>query len=70
MFLDIGEVAFCRGCPLCTSHILPSHHNGQEPVGPRVGSDLCLQTQLCRLWHCIFLASGVCPLLGEAGQAS
>lgn len=47
-----------------------SSPSDQGSVGPRVSSDLCLQTQLCRLWHCIFLASGVFPLLGEAGLAS
>ena len=68
MFLDIGEVAFCRGCPLCTSRILPSHHSGQESVGPRVGSDLCLQTQFHRFHDRCLLVSGVCPLVGEAGS--
>ena len=43
---------------------------GQGPVGPRVGSDLCLQTQFPRLQDGSFLASGVCPLVGEAGLES
>ena len=41
--------------------------NGQRPADPRVGSDLCLQIQFHRLWDYIFLVSGVCPLVGEAG---
>ena len=44
-----------------------SSPKGQGPAGPRVVSDLCLWTQFCRLLDCSFLASGVCPLVGEAG---
>ena len=40
---------------------------GQGPAVPRVGSDLSLQTQFCRLQDHSFLASGICPLVGEAG---
>ena len=40
---------------------------GQGPAFPRVGSDLSLWTQFCRLQDHSFLASGVCPLVGEAG---
>ena len=47
-----------------------SSPNDQGPVGPRGGSDLCLQAEFHRHWDCIFLASGVCPLVGEAGLAS
>ena len=44
-----------------------SSPKGQGPVGPRVGSDLFLQTQFHRLRDHSFLASGVCPLVGESG---
>ena len=26
MFLDLGEVTLCGGCPVCLSSALPSHH--------------------------------------------
>ena len=69
IFLDLGEVALCRGCPMCPSSTLPSHQSPkhQGPAGPRVGSDQCVQTQFHRLWGFSFLASGVCLLVGEGG---
>ena len=39
----------------------------QDPAGPRVGSDLCLQTQYCKLQDCSFLPSRVCPFMDECG---
>ena len=46
---------------MCSSNTCPFDHiRGQGSAGPRVGSDSCLQTQLCRLQdHSL--------LLGEAG---
>ena len=41
--------------------------HGQGLAGPRIVSDLCLETHFCSLQNCNFLASGVCPLVGEAG---
>ena len=66
MFLQLGEVAICMGFAICPRSTLLSPM-GQGPAGPKVDSDLCLRTQFHRLWDCIFLASGVCPLVGEAG---
>ena len=43
-----------------------SSPKGQGPTGPRVVSGLHLDL-VCRLPDCNFLASGVCPLVGEAG---
>ena len=40
---------------------------GQGPAVPRVGSDLSLQTQFCRLQDHSFV-SGACPLVGGAGS--
>ena len=40
---------------------------GQGPAIPRVGSDLSLQTQFCRLQNHSFV-SGACPLVGGAGS--
>ena len=40
---------------------------GQGSAGPRVASDLCLQTQFCRLQDHSFLASGIYSLVSEAG---
>ena len=37
------------------------------PAGPRAGSGLLQAGWVYRLWHCGFLASGVCPLVGGAG---
>ena len=47
-----------------------SSPKGQGPAGPRVGSDLRLWTQFCRLQDHSFLASGICPLADEAGLAA
>ena len=44
-----------------------SSPDGQGPAGPRIVSDLCLETHFCSLQNYSFLASGVCPLVGEAG---
>ena len=66
MFLDLGEVALCRRCPLRPSNALPSRHPRASDPG-RVASDLCLQTKFHRLRDCSFLASAVCSLLSEAG---
>ena len=63
MFLNLGEVALCRGCLMC----LCLSPKGQGPAGPRVGSDLHLQTELHKLQDHSFLVSGVCLLVGEAG---
>ena len=65
MILDLGKVALCRGCPVSQQYTPLLSPNGQGPAGPRVGSDLCLETQFHRLWDCIFLASGVYLLVGE-----
>ena len=40
--------------------------NGQGPVGPKVGSDLCLWNQFDRLRDFSFLVSGVFLIVGEA----
>ena len=51
--------------PSCHSSVLPiSSPRGQGLGGPRVGSHLCMQT---RLWGCILLSSGFCPVVDEAG---
>lgn len=41
-----------------------SSPSGRGPAGERVCSDLCLLTQLHRLWDCIFLASDIFPGCG------
>ena len=70
MFLDLGEVVLCRGMLYVSNQYTPLlSPKGQEPPGPREGSDLCLQIQFCRLQDCSFLASGVCSLASEAGQS-
>ena len=58
---SVGDVI----CVLAV-HTPLSSPKGQGPDGPRVGSDLCLWTQLCRLLDHSFLAFGVCCLVGEA----
>lgn len=44
-----------------------SSPNVKGPVGSRVVPDLCLWTQFCRLWDCVFLAYGIFSMMGEAG---
>ena len=62
-----GEVAVCRGCPMCSSSILLSQPKGQGPTGPRVGFYLCLWIWFSSMLNYSFLASGVW-LPGERGQ--
>ena len=45
----------------------PASGQGRGPACPRVVSGLLLAGWVCRLWDCGFLASGICPLVGEAG---
>ena len=45
----------------------PASGQGQVPAGPRVGSNLLLADSFHSLWGHSFLASGICPLVGEAG---
>ena len=44
-----------------------SSPKGQGPAGPRLGSEMCLWTQFCRLQYCSFLTFGIGPLVDEAG---
>lgn len=67
MFLDLGVVAFHRGCPVCLRSTFSSHHQGQEQVGPRLFSDVYLQTQFCRLQDDNILPFDVCPLVSDYG---
>ena len=55
---------------MCLSSTLPSHHpKARDQLVP--GQVLaCLWIQFHRLQRHSFLASGVCPLLGEAGQGT
>lgn len=43
--------------------------SGQEqgPADPSIESSLLWVGCICRLWDYNFFASGVCPLMGEAG---
>ena len=45
----------------------PANRQGQGPAGPKVGSGFLLADSFCRLRDHSFLASVVCPLVGEAG---
>ena len=68
MFLDFGEVALYRGCPLCPSSTHSLLSKGQGPAGPRVGSGLHLLTEFHVLLDCSSLALGcLAPVMGEAG---
>ena len=67
MFLNLGEVALCRGCPMYHSSTFSSHY-------PMARNELFLGSfwpvfahsvlQAVELW---FSYSSVCPLVGEAG---
>ena len=85
MFLDLGEVAVCRGCPMSQQYTLFLLLKGQRPAGLGVGSDLHLWTHFCSplvgeadLEACSgFLVGGAVPLhwwlelgLGQGGQGS
>ena len=65
MFLDLGEVAFCRAC-VCPSSAFPSHHPGARDQQIQVGSDLCYRVSSagCRIVVSFLLVSA--PLMGEA----
>ena len=64
MFLDLGEVALCRGHPTYPSKYTPLlSPKVQGPAGPRVGSDVRFQTRFRRLLDRGFFASLVCRLL-------
>ena len=66
--LNLGEGALCMGYPMCPSSTLLSCHSRAR--GLRVSGQVltCVfQTHFHMLQDCIFLASGVCPLVGKAG---
>ena len=67
MFLHLGEVALCRGWPIMSQQYTAlSSSKVQRPASLRVGSDLPLWPQFCRLLGHSFLTSGVCLMVGEA----
>lgn len=49
MFLDLGEVALCRGHPMSQQVTLLLLLKGQRPAGLGVGSDLHLWIHFCRM---------------------
>ena len=67
MFPNLGKVGPLSGMSSMSQQYIPlSSPKGQAPAGSSVSFDLCLWTWLLRLLDHSFLASVVCPLVGEA----
>ena len=71
-FLGVGSgvlflTQFSVGSGVSWSLCWPASGQGWALASPRAGSGLLLEGWIPRLWDCGFLASSICPLVGEAG---